>query len=88
MTDLFIGARCMTPIGPCTVLALTPYQARVQYDSGDDPTWTLRTNLGELIEEEDEREPSVAELLDSCAALLEMARVRMRRDEESDTNGQ
>jgi hypothetical protein len=74
--DLIIGQRYQAPGGCVTLLELTDYQARVQPEDGDDPTWIQRASLTEAPPMEEQAEVTIAELLDQMAELLDVARAK------------
>lgn len=77
MSEPTIGSMVETSRGRAQLLALTPMQARVQPANGDDPYWTLRTSITVVDQVEDEREPTILELLDNAQACIELARAQL-----------
>jgi hypothetical protein len=81
MPELIIGQRYLTKRGLGTLMALTPYQAQVRLDEGDDVVWLQRAELSEAPPSDDEQEPTILELLDSACSLIEVARAKLAAGE-------
>jgi hypothetical protein len=69
-----VGQRVQTKKGTGTCTAVTAYQVQVQPDDGDDAYWTTHGGVSPAPIEDEQHQPTVAELLDACAQLLELAR--------------
>lgn len=81
MLKLNIGMRCLTKRGLGVVMAITPYQAQVRLDEGDDAPWLPHAQLEEAPPTEENEEPTVLEMLDSACAIIEIVRARIAAGE-------
>ncbi len=81
MSEPTVGSVVDTARGRGTLIALTPMQARVQPADGDDPYWTLRSGIAIVDQVDEEREPTMRELLDNARACLEVVSMKLAERE-------